>query len=80
MHDSKVLRSVVTSVVVDVVDVLMSLQSSSQDSRHDMTVFEHVFTIDPDKGVPVPSDESSLRFPIGVSLPLESPVWVAAFS
>jgi len=53
IEDHKVLRSVVSPVVVEVVDVLVSSQSSAQHAFHDVTVLQHVAPIDSDADVAV---------------------------
>ena len=53
IEDHKVLRSVVASVVVDVVDVLVSSQSSAQHFLHDDTVLEGVVAVSSDHDVAV---------------------------
>jgi len=53
IEDHKVLRSVVTSVVVDVVDVLVSSQSSAQHALHDDTVLQGVGAASSDHDVAV---------------------------
>ena len=52
-EDFKVLRSVVSSVMVDVVDVLVSSESAAQQLFHDVTVLKNVSAVNSDADVPV---------------------------
>ena len=66
IEDHKVLRSVVASVVVDVVDVLVSSQSSAQHALHDDTVLQGVgAVVSSDHDVAVRSDVATAA-PVGV--------------
>jgi hypothetical protein len=76
-QDDKVVRSVVGLDVVDVVDVLIRSQSSTQHALHDVTVFENVAAGDADGDVPVAADEPAAA-PVGVVLAGSSACWVAA--
>ena len=53
IEDHKVLRSVIASVVVDVVDMLVSSESSAQQALHDDTVLQAVGVAPSDQDVPV---------------------------
>lgn len=56
VRDPKVLRAVVGSLPVDVMDMLGSQQISPEDALQDSAVLQRVFSIDPDQGVSVSVD------------------------
>ena len=67
IEDHKVRRSVVRLDAVDVMDMLVSSQSSSQHALHDVTVLQHVSPSDSNTDVSVAADEPAAA-PVGVVL------------
>jgi hypothetical protein len=67
-NDLKVLRSVVGTNVVEMMDVLPRSQSTAKLSFHDVAVLKHLFSVNEDDNVAVRADKAA-TMPVCPALP-----------